>query len=508
MTNMKATRRALIISIISLFVCFTMLIGTTYAWFTDSVTSMNNIIQSGSLDVTLEFKANWSDEWTTVDENTKIFKDGVLYEPGYTEIVYLRVSNAGSLALKYLLSLNIVNEEGATNVYGEEFKLSDYLMVGTYVQDEYSSGFNYADILMPQMFGDRESALSNVTLTKLSEADAKISENSPILPGDDTAQVVAIVLTMPETVGNEANTMPNTQTPYVELGISLFATQFTYENDGFDNQYDANVDEPAVHEIYNNDDLHKAFVEGGVGKIENMNLTDVKEELAENKSLALNTNNSTISGTNDDYVIVNRGDLKITGDGTIVNNMKGSVENWGTLYINNLNIEVKGSKYGFHVKAGKAELNNLVVNSERGGVNIQGGEVTINSGSFNFSGYYDNTNKKWVNGQSVYAVGEDTLVVINGGDFRFTGGTGGNQRILCAQDGATIIVNGGTFGKGNKKASATWFWEYDTNANNDIPAGDIIVYGGSFEFDPSAFVAEGYEAVQGADGWWTVSAID
>jgi hypothetical protein len=371
-------------------------------------------------------------------------------------------------------------------------------MVGAHVQDEYSSGFNYADILMPTMFGTRESALSNVTLNTLSSANAKIRENSPLLPGEKTAQVIALVLTMPETVGNEANTMPGIEAPYIELGIRLFATQYTHENDSFDNQYDANVDQPTIHEIYNNEDLHKAFVEGGVGRIENMNLTDVKEELAADTSLALNTNSSTISGTDGDYVIVNRGDLKITGDGTIVNNMKGSIENWGKLYIDNLNIDVKGDKYGFHVKAGEAELNNLVLNAQRGGVNIQGGKVTINSGSYKFSGYYDNVNKKWINGQSVYAVGEGVEVVINGGDFRFTGGTGGNQRILVAQNGAKIIVNGGTFGKGNSKAAATWLWEYY--------GGDIIIYGGSFEFDPSACVAEGYQAVQGADGWWTVSA--
>ncbi len=495
MTNMKTTKRALVVSIVSLFICFTMLIGTTYAWFTDSVTSGNNIIQAGSLDVALEYKTNWSDEWAPVDESTKIFKDGALYEPGYTEVVYLRVSNAGTLALKYLLSLNIANEEGATNVYGEEFKLSDYLMVGAYVQDEYSSGFNYANILMPAMFGTRESALSNVTLNTLSSADAKIREDSPLLPGEETAQVIALVLTMPETVGNEANTMPGTEAPYIELGIRLFATQFTHESDSFDNQYDANVDQPTVHEIYNNEDLHKAFVEGGVGKIENMNLTDVKEELAEDKSLSLNTNNSTISGTDDDYVIVNRGDLEITGDGTIVNNMKGSIENWGTLYINNLNIEVKGSKYGFHVKAGEVEINDLVLNAERGGLNVQGGKVTVNSGSVTSTAYGTNI------GYLVYAASlESAEVIINGGDFRYEGAYY-RHGVLYAGQNASIVVNGGTFGKGGSNTSKT---KWITAANG----GTVTIYGGTFEFDPSAFVAEGYEAVQGADGWWTVSAID
>ena len=238
MRNMKLTKKAFLASLIVMVVCFAMLIGTTYAWFTDSVSSANNIIQAGNLDVKLEYKTNWSNEWAPVDENTKLFKEGALYEPGYTEIVYLRVSNAGSLALKYMLSFNISNEESSVNVYGEEFKLSDYLQIGTYVQDEYSSGFNYANILMPSMFGTRESALQNVTLHTLSSADTKITGNAPILPGEDTAQVVAIVLTLPETVGNEAN-HNGVNAPSIDLGINLVATQYTHENDSFGNDYDA-----------------------------------------------------------------------------------------------------------------------------------------------------------------------------------------------------------------------------------------------------------------------------
>lgn len=512
MTNTKATKRALLSSVMALFLCFAMLLGTTYAWFTDSVTSANNVIQSGNLDVVLEYKSNWSDGWATVDENTKIFKDGALYEPGYTEVVYLRISNAGSLALKYLLSFNLANEEGSINVYGDEFKLSDYLQIGYYVQDEYSSGFNYADIFMPHMFGTREAALNSVELQKLSEANAVISENAPILPGDDTAQVVAIVLTMPDTVGNEANTRLGEDAPYIELGVRLFATQYTHENDSFGNQYDANVDQPAVHEIHNAADFTKAFAEGGQAIIENMDLSGenaVFGELAEGKSLALNTNNSMVAKKDDkSYAIVNYGDLEITGNGTITTQFKGSIESWGKLYINNLNIDVSGDTYGLHVKDGEAEINNLTVTAERGALNFRGGSTTvINSGSYTYSAYYDEVKPGWASGQMVYAVGEDTKVTINGGDFRYSGGNNGSQRVLCAQDGAVIEVYGGTFGNSGAKKKSTWLWEYDSNTSDAIPAGDIIIYGGKFQFDPSKCVAEGYEAVKGADGWWTVSKI-
>ena len=328
----------------------------------------------------------------------------------------------------------------------------------------------------------------------MSSANAVIRENAPILPGKDTAQVAALVLTMPETVGNEANTRVGEVLPYIELGVRLYATQYTHESDSFDDQYDANVEEPTVHEIWNNEDLHKAFTEGGQGIIKDMHLTDVYEELAEDKSLALNTNNSTISGTDDNYVIVNRGDLSITGDGTIVNNMKGSIENWGKLYINNLNIDVQGSKYGFHVKAGEVEINDLTLHAQRGGLNLQGGKVTFNSGSVTSTAYGTNI------GYLVYAASLTSAeVTINGGDYRYEGSYY-RHGVLYAGQNATIIVNGGSFGKGGSNTSKT---KWITEANG----GDVIIYGGSFEFDPSAFVAEGYEAVKGTDGWWTVSQI-
>ena len=396
--------------------------------------------------------------------------------------------------LKYLLTFNIANDNAAINVYGEEFKLSDYLQIGTYVQDEYSSGFNYANALMPVMFGTREGALNSVNLVPLSSADAKICDNAPLLPGEDTAQVVAVVLTMPEDVGNEANTMPGTQPPSIEMGVRLFATQYTHENDSFDNLYDENVDGPTVHEVFDVADLDKAFAEGGQAIIYNLHLTDVYEELAADKSLALNMNQSTINGSDNNYVIVNYGNLDLTGDGSIISNMKGSVENWGTLYVNNMYIEVTGTKYGFHCKDGEVELNDLVLVSQRGGLNVQGGKVTVNSANITTTAYGQNI------GYLVYAASNTGCeVVINGGDFRYEG-TYGRHGVLYAGQNATIIVNGGTFGKGGVNNSKTkWITE--------ASGGDVIIYGGSFQFDPSAFVAEGYEAVKGADGWWVVGEI-
>ena len=58
---MNTTRRSLSTSIVALVLCFSMLVGTTFAWFTDSVTSSGNVIASGNLKVEME----WSDDCAT-----------------------------------------------------------------------------------------------------------------------------------------------------------------------------------------------------------------------------------------------------------------------------------------------------------------------------------------------------------------------------------------------------------------------------------------------------------
>ena len=220
MTNKKTTKRALIASVISLMLCFTMLLGTTYAWFTDSVTSTNNIIKSGNLDITLEYYDGT--KWVEVDENTNVFTDN-LWEPGHTEVVYLRVTNAGSLALKYNLGVNVYSETPGVNVAGETFKLSDYIEFDAIEKDN------------EEFFANRDAARAAVADAKIiSEGYAK----SSTLVNTGDRDFVALVVFMPETVGNEANYKTGTNAPVINLGINLFATQTAHELDSFGSDYD------------------------------------------------------------------------------------------------------------------------------------------------------------------------------------------------------------------------------------------------------------------------------
>ena len=106
MKKKKQTKRALTASILSIVVCCALLVGSTFAWFTDSVTNSGNVIQSGKLDVTMEWRDGKEDPlaaegWQDAS-GIAIFGDGgKLWEPGYTVARHVRIGNRGNLALKY-----------------------------------------------------------------------------------------------------------------------------------------------------------------------------------------------------------------------------------------------------------------------------------------------------------------------------------------------------------------------------------------------------------------------
>lgn len=79
----KETKKSLALSALSLLLCVVMLVGLTFAWFTDSVTNGRNKIQAGKLSVELEYSTDMSN-WTKVTEDASIFDENALWEPGYT----------------------------------------------------------------------------------------------------------------------------------------------------------------------------------------------------------------------------------------------------------------------------------------------------------------------------------------------------------------------------------------------------------------------------------------
>ena len=55
MNESTKTKKALRGSLLALFSCIVLLIGTTFAWFTDTASTGVNKIQAGNLDVELEY---------------------------------------------------------------------------------------------------------------------------------------------------------------------------------------------------------------------------------------------------------------------------------------------------------------------------------------------------------------------------------------------------------------------------------------------------------------------
>ena len=119
MKRKNATRSALFTSIISLLLCVSMLVGTTFAWFTDEVASGSNVIASGNLDIAVEYTLD-GETWKNLDGANDLFQMD-LWEPGHTEVVALRITNKGSLALKYAATMHVLEEIKGVNKDGAEF---------------------------------------------------------------------------------------------------------------------------------------------------------------------------------------------------------------------------------------------------------------------------------------------------------------------------------------------------------------------------------------------------
>ena len=231
MNNKKATKRALLTSVMALVMCVVMLVGTTFAWFTDTASTGVNKIQAGNLDIDLAYKnAYMTDDTPTTDDgfasvktDTKVFNESALWEPGHVEYVVLKISNAGTLALKYRLGINIADETGSKNVNGDKFKLSEYIRFA--VLEGESTNLNDRDELVAEA-----AAADNHVL------NAGYTDEDHLLK--DGSKTVTLVVWMPTTVGNEANHKTGEATPTIDLGINVVATQYTYESDSFDDQYD------------------------------------------------------------------------------------------------------------------------------------------------------------------------------------------------------------------------------------------------------------------------------
>ena len=206
-------RAALFNSVIALILCVAMLAGSTFAWFTDSSVSTGNIIKSGKLDLEVYWAEDLNGTWNDVENvgTNKIF-DYQYWEPGYTQVRYIKIVNAGDLAFRYALEIK---------PNGEVSKLAD--VIDVYAAETIDGR---ADLTNP-VGTLREAITGDIT------AKGELTEGEVVL---------AIALKMREDAGNEYQNLSIGDS----FGITINATQYTYEEDSFGDDYDTDAALPGL----------------------------------------------------------------------------------------------------------------------------------------------------------------------------------------------------------------------------------------------------------------------
>ena len=256
MTN-KSTKRALLASVMALLLCFTMLLGTTFAWFTDSVSNGVNKIVSGNLDIEL-YHINFAEAANAspmgvgfgipkdatgekIEANTKLFLnengDEMLWEPGATCVESFRIKNEGSLALKYQFKLEVENATATP----EGKTLADIINIS-------SDEINYNDAGTP---------MGTTKLTDRPLGDGYVFEGT--LEAGEQYDFWIGLQWVSSDVDNEYNVKGGLK---LDLGVTLLATQYTSEFDNFydGDQYDQGAEYPIV--VSTVEELKEALTNG------------------------------------------------------------------------------------------------------------------------------------------------------------------------------------------------------------------------------------------------------
>ena len=426
MTNRKSTKRALLGSVMAMVLCLAMLVGATFAWFTDTASTGVNKIQAGKLDVALEMK-DASGNWVPAEGKTLEFKkaaagEQVLWEPGCTyTLPELRVVNNGNLALKYKIQI--------TGIQGDA-KLNE---------------------VIDWTINDAAIDLTEGHLTAGQQGDAFTIKGH-----------------MKETAGNDYQNLT-----IDGIGINVVATQDTVESDSFHNQYDANAEYPIT--VTTGDEL-QTIVNNATAPVNVVLMNSITTNnfvIPEDKDVTLDLNGRTVTNA-ESHTILNKGHLTLKDSsadksGQIIS-LKGNtaalrngdnavcvveggtisrdgangntwhvVENFGKMTFNGGKVVLKNGN-GFAITNGwnyfdpgastthaVMEINALELDTDSSGIkNCRYGDLTVNDVNVASTGYW--------------ALSNDYLgtAVINGGTFTSTS-------FKAVSNGAAMTVNGGTF---------------------------------------------------------------
>lgn len=486
----KTTKRALAMSFVSVFLCVCMLVGTTFAWFTDSVTSSNNVIKSGKLDVEM----SWADGKTDPANTTwKDASQGAIFnydkwEPGYVEVRHIKIENKGTLALKY--QLNIIAN-------GEVSDLADVI-------DVY-----YAD--PAEQVATRDALDGKTPMGTLTQALAGMSTTASGNLKAGESDTITIALKMQESATNEYQN----KSIGSAFAVQLLATQLTYEKDSFDELYDQNAGYAV--EVNSADALADALRGGGLVKLTGDIAVTESMTVPAGATAVLDLNGNEITAAfakGAGAVLTNNGTLTIK-DGTIKNtvtNGDAAIRNKGTLTLDGAEIvgaPIADGGYPSYALDNYGKLtveDGSSITSDRGAIYMNdGSDVAINGGNIAVT---DTLGTRVLTAHVIYAKGSNSKLTINDGNFALNYAAAGDTgaSVICPA-GATIDVYGGNFSyAGTTGGQSGIFQNY-----MGYSASLVNIYGGTYNdttFNGSYYhnplLATGYEATDNGDGTWTV----
>ena len=473
MTSSKSTKRALISSTLALLMCVAMLIGTTFAWFTDTASTGVNKIVSGNLKVDIIGadsdshieKLNFTKAATTDAEAGA----EILWEPGCRYLTEgFRIANKGNLALKWKAQVNT----GTTTANEGNFDLLD--VIDFYLVTKAADG---------------------------TETETALDEFTGNLKKTETSDVYYIKGVMQTTAGNDYQGLT-----LDGISITVVATQDTVENDSFNNQYDKDAEYPIL--VTTGDEL-QATVSNATAPVNIVltnSITTNNFVIPADKDVTLDLNGRTVTNAGS-HTILNKGHLTLTdssadksgqiisckadtaalrnGDnavcvvegGTISRdgangNTWHVVENFGKMTFNGGKVVLKNGN-GFAITNGwnyfdpgastthaVMEINALELDTDSSGIkNCRYGDLTVNDVNVASTGYWalsnDYLGTAVINGgtltsNSFKAVSNGAAMTVNGGTFNGTKG-------LFVQSYATsTVLNGGTFANMNVDALSSY----------------------------------------------------
>ena len=359
MTNRKSTKRALLGSVVAMVLCLAMLVGATFAWFTDTASTGVNKIQAGNLDVQLVDENGNSLEGKTLEFKKAANAaegEAVLWEPGCTyELPAVYVKNNGKLALKYKVAITGINGSAKLN------EVIDWTI-------------NDADL----------------------SADHSLSAGA-------TSEALTIKGHMQESAGND----------YMNesidgIAITVYATQDTVESDSFNSTYD----ESATYPVANVTELKEALTTGGVVAVtEDIKTNNIEDTAAAriviSQPTTLNLEKKIITPDDMGKNNVNFCALIVDADTTI-----NAGENGG------IDTGVNGG-YGINVRKGATvTINGGYYYGGGTAVQVQEGTLVINGGTFACEPFGDPYGYNFLINclDSAYENGT-AKVIINGGTF-------------------------------------------------------------------------------------------